>query len=183
MRMGYFKQITMALLLISSSAFAVNITDAQRLKDPDGKTLALLLVCNQCKEPGPGFSEKCPTGVPEGYFGGEPCGDCLMKSNYGKRIGYPYDLLIKGQLNDPQGKPLDSQFVRLILPNGWSVTSRTTKEGKFRLILGATEDRRANTPLTKDVGTFTFERTKGKDKAFTIFMLPEQYKRCRPGDK
>jgi hypothetical protein len=183
MRMGRLTQITMAALLVAASASAVTITDAQRLKDTDGKTLALLLVCNACKAPAAESSAKCPPGVPKGYFGGQPCGDCLMKSNWGKRIGYPYDVFITGTINGPDGKPLDSQFVRLLLPNGWSVMSRTTKEGKFRLALGATEERRSKTPLTKDLGTFTFEHTTGKDNAFAIFMLPEKFKPCGPEKK
>jgi len=178
MRMGRLTPITMAMLLVASSALAVTITDAQRLKDPDGKTLALLLICNKCKAPAAESSTKCPTGAPKGYFDGEPCGDCLMKSNFGKRIDYPYDIFITGKLNGPDGKPLDSQFVRLLLPNGWSVMSRTTNGGKFRLTLGATLERRSKTPLTKDLGTFTFEHTAGKDNAFAIFMLPEKFKPC-----
>ncbi|MBI4516503.1 MAG: hypothetical protein HY699_11895 [Deltaproteobacteria bacterium] len=168
----------MIVVLAASSAWAVTIADEQRLKDPDGgKTLAIVVTCNECPGKKPA-GKKCLNGTAKGFWEGAPCGECLIKSNYGTRLGYPYDVSLTGTLKDAAGKPLAEQFVKLSLPNGWTVFGRTNSEGLFRLMLGATLERRSKTPLTKELGTFTHKKGTGKDNAFNFYMLPEDFKPC-----
>ncbi len=167
------------LLLAGSSVLAATIKDEQRLTASDGKTLAVVVACNACQSPKAKPEASCLSGATDGFWDGEKCGVCLMKANYGARIGYPYDVHLTGHLKDAEGKPLPEQFVVLTLPNAWTVTSRTDAAGQFRLMLGATiQPRRANTPLTKDLGTFTYKKASGREDAFALYMLPEQFKSC-----
>ena len=47
-----------------------------------------------------------------------------------------------GHLKDENGQPLKGNFVRLYLPNTWTVRTRTDDDGLFRLLLGATAERK-----------------------------------------
>jgi hypothetical protein len=170
----------LGVMLLASSVLAATIPDAYRLKDPEGETLAVAVICNQCKG-SPKPSAKCMQGVGDGFSDSELCGDCLIRSNWGARIAYPYDVFITGKLQDLAGKPLADQFVKVLLPiNGWTVFSRTGSDGGFRAALGATAPRRGKTPLTMDIGTVTYKQAIGKSNAFSIYLLPEHYKPCAP---
>jgi hypothetical protein len=165
-------KVVVMLLVLASSAWAVTIKDEQRIKDPNGKTIAVLVTCEKCER------GECMRGVDSGSWEGQPCGECFIKSNYGYRIGYGYDLSLNGRLQDAKGQPIGSQFVKLSMPNGWTVTTRTTSDGAFRMTLGATLERVSKTPIEMNVGTFTFKKGKGREDAFNFYMLPEQFKPC-----
>jgi hypothetical protein len=159
-----------ALLLVTASP-SPGARDA--LKDTDGKTLAVVLDCSSCKAGG----EKCFGGLEDGYHDGSRCGQCLIKANYGKGILLPSDVMIFGNLKDEDGKPVTGKFVRLFLPNTWSVRTRTTDKGTFVLRLGPSGKRQSKKPLSLDLG----ERKVSKDSkagTYVLFMLPEDYKPC-----
>ncbi len=143
------------------------------IKDPDGKTLALLFDCNSCEKVKRGA--ECRSGVSAGFHDGEACGQCLMQSNFGTRIPYAYDIQIYGKLKDEEGKPLVGEFVRLFLPNTWTVRTRTTADGLFRLLLGATIERQGRA-VVLDLGDRT--GSKGSEGEYALYMVPEDYKRC-----
>lgn len=170
--------VLLALALVAAPAFGITVSDAQRIKDPDGKTLAVIVKCNDCKTKGD--KGPCLDGTKDGYLEGEPCGDCLANANYNARLQYAHDISIIGVLKDAQGKPLENQFVRVQQPNGWSTTGRAFKDGKFRLTLGATLARKSKTPIVVDLGTLTYKHTEGKSGAFNLFLLPDPFKPCAP---
>jgi hypothetical protein len=179
--MTWTSSIAMAMtmtLLVGSPVFGVTITEQQRVKDPDGKTLFIIVTCNQCKDPKKGGT--CLAGAMDGFLDGEACGQCLQKSNWGHRIGYPYDLHFTGSLKDASGKPLPDQFVKVHMPNGWGVTTRTIGDGSFRAVLGATMERQSRKAISKDLGTLTFKKGGDKENTFNLFMLPESFKPCAP---
>jgi len=147
------------------------------VKDPGGNTIAVILDCNSCKEPKKG--KACETGAEEGYLDGTGCGKCLMDSNYGTRIPYAYDIHFAGRLVDENGKPLSGKFVRIFLPNTWSVRTRTGDDGTYRLMLGATLERKGPA-ITVDLGTRTMKKD-SKAPYYSLFMLPEVYKPCQSG--
>jgi hypothetical protein len=175
--------VIVLLLAFAASALAVTIKDEHRIKDSDGKTLAIVVTCSECKQGSKKEGAPCRLGVQDGFWDGEPCGQCFIKANWGHRIGYPSDLVLVGELKDAKGRPLTNQFVRLRLPNTWTVTTRTNKNGKFHMTLGATEQRKSRTSIVKELGTFTAEKTTGRDQAFTLYMLPEQFNPCAKGKK
>ncbi len=144
------------------------------VKEPGGKTIAVILDCNSCKDPKK--SKSCENGAEQGYFNGASCGKCLMDSNYGTRIPYAYDLSFTGKIVDQNGKPVGNKFVRLFLPNTWTVKTKTTDDGVFRLMLGATVERKGRT-ITVDLGTRTMSRD-SKAEYYALYMLPEVYKPC-----
>ena len=144
------------------------------LKDPEGKTIAVVLDCNACKDPKPGA--QCASGVESGFHDGAACGQCLLDANFGTRISYAYDLLITGYLKDEKGEPVKNKFVKLFLPNTWTVRTRTTDQGMFRLMLGATAERKGKS-LTRDLGVRTMRRD-SKAELYALYMLPEGYKPC-----
>jgi len=148
-------------------------------KDPDGgETLAVIIGCNDCKS---GQGEGCDDGTEAGWRDGKPCGKCLIESNYGTTVRYPYDLHVVGILTDAGGKPVKDRFVKLFLPNGWGVRTRTMENGSFRMTLGATVERKRKEPVIIDIGTHV-DSTKGDDDAhFAMYMLPESHKPC-PAD-
>ncbi len=159
-----------ALLAISSIVSAAE----HKVVGPNGSTIGILLDCSSCKDPAKG--EKCQTGVQKGFHAGKACGECLMRSNYGAKLLYSRDLYLTGTINQPDGKPLVNEFVRLYLPNTWTVRTRTTEEGIFRLVLGATEGRDGK-PLSFEIGP----RTRAKVPSapdYALFMVPENYKPC-----
>jgi len=147
------------------------------VKDPEGKTLAVVVDCSSCKSPD-AKSGKCDTGAENGFNDGKPCGKCLLDANYPTRIPYAYDLQFMGYLKDENGQPLKGKFVRLYLPNTWTVRTRTADDGMFRLLLGATVERKGKAQLIK-LG----DRVMPKDSTapeYSLFMLPENYKPCGP---
>ena len=144
------------------------------MKDPAGKTIALVLDCSSCK--GGKKGKECTTGVEDGFQDDAPCGQCLMRANFGNRIAYPYDLVIMGTLKDENGQPLKGKFVKLFLPNSWTVRTRTTDDGLFRLLLGATVERKGK-PVTVQLGTHTM-RKDSKAEYYALFLVPEGYAPC-----
>jgi hypothetical protein len=149
------------------------------VKDPDGKTLAVVIDCNSCQN-GKGGKE-CETGTDKGFHEGKPCGKCLLDANFPTRIPYPYDLQFTGHLKDEKGQPLKGKFVRLYLPNTWTVRTRTLEDGMFRLLLGATTERKGKMLVIK-LGDRTMPAD-SKASEYALFMMPEPYKPCASGDK
>jgi hypothetical protein len=163
--------LLVAALLLVAATPALGARDT--LKDADGKTLAVVLDCNSCKAGG----EKCFGGVEDGFHEGSRCGQCLIKANFGKGILLPSDVMILGKLKDENGNPVTGKFVRVFLPNTWSVRTRTTEKGTFILRLGPSGRRQSKKPLSLDLG----ERRMSKDNkagTYGLFMLPEDYKPC-----
>jgi hypothetical protein len=182
MVMGRTMAVTiLTLMLVRSSTLAVTVTDEQRIKNGDGSTAAIVVTCNTCgadkKSAG---KDTCVAGTSEGFLGGEPCGDCLMGSNFGFRAAHAFDLQFIGHLTDTSGKPLNNQFVKIVEPNGWVFTTRTGTDGLFRIMIGATLARAGNPPVNKDLGTFAARPKSGKEGAFVFYILPEQFKPCEP---
>jgi hypothetical protein len=166
--------LVLALALPQTAAAAVDV-----LKDPEGKTIALVLDCNSCK--GNPKGDGCSAGMEEGFHDGVPCGQCLMKSNHPTRIPYAHDLMILGTLKDEHGQPLGGQFVKLFLPNTWTVRTRTANDGLFRLVLGATVERKGK-PIVLELGTRTMRKDSKADH-YALFMVPENYKPCETAEK
>lgn len=162
--------ITAFLVSTGVSAMAAE----HRVVDPSGKVIGIILECNSCKDPATGVD--CTAGVQAGYHDGKPCGQCLITANFGTKILYPFDLQISGTLQQPDGQPLADEFVRLFLANTWTVRTRTVESGFFRLVLGATEDRKGEM-LKVDVGTKSRPKADGAAD-FAFYMLPENYKPC-----
>jgi len=144
------------------------------VKDPDGNTLAIVLDCNSCADPAKG--KNCDTGVDPGYFDGQACGKCLLDANFPTRIPYGYDLQFVGHLKDENGQPLKGRFVRLYLPNTWTVRTRSMDDGLFRLLLGATTERKGK-GIVINMGDRVM-RKDSKAPEYAFFMLPPDYKKC-----
>jgi hypothetical protein len=163
--------ISLSTLLLPAMASAKSAV----LKDPEGKFIATVMSCSSCKgEKG----EQCVTGVEEGFDGEAPCGQCLMKSNFGIRISYAYDVLIMGHLKDEKGEPVRGRFVKLFLPNTWTVRTRTGDDGLFRVLLGATAERKGK-PLVVQMGELKTPKD-SKSEYYALFMVPENHKPCAP---
>src|SRR3954468_7143331 len=136
----------LVLMLVSLVTPAGAGTDV--VKDPDGKTLAVVVDCSSCQAPD-AKGAKCENGAETGFNDGKPCGKCLLDANYPTRIPYAYDLQFMGYLKDENGQPLKGKFVRLYLPNTWTVRTRTADVGLFRLLLGATVERKGKAQVIK----------------------------------
>jgi hypothetical protein len=167
--MGAFLVIGLALAAPASATQDV-------VKDPDGNTLAVIVDCNSCADPAKGAD--CAGGAENGFNAGKACGKCLLDANFPTRILYGYDLQFMGYLKDEQGQPLKGKFVRLYLPNTWTVRTRTGDDGLFRLLLGATSERKGKTQVIK-LGDRTV-RADSKAAEYALFMLPENFKPCAP---
>ena len=151
------------MVATASSALAFTATEQQRITNTDGSTIALIVTCDA-----------------NGQLDGQACGQCLMDANFGYRASHPFDLQLIGHIKDPSGQPLKGQFVKIVEPNGWAFTTRTSDDGLFRMLMGATLDRTTKGPVTKDLGTFTTVAKSGKEGAFAFYILPEQFKACAP---
>jgi len=146
----------------------------QKVADPAGKAIGVILDCNSCKDPSSG--KDCASGVEDGFHDGKRCGKCLIEANFGTKLLYANDLWMTGTLLDKDGAPLKDQFIRLFLPNTWTVRTRSSAQGFFRLLLGATLDRQGE-PIKVDLG----KRTRLKDGSegdYALYMLPLDYKPC-----
>ena len=168
-----FMVLTMAGLMLGTRASAVE----NAVQDPDGKTLAVVLDCSSCKD---GASKDCSNGVSAGYSSAKPCGKCLIDANFPTRIEYPYDLQFVGHLKDENGEPLKGKFVRLYLPNTWTVRTRTLDDGLFRLLLGATAERKGKALVIK-LGDRVMQKV-SKSAEYALYMLPPNYKPCPPSE-
>jgi len=168
--------MVVGLMLAARIAQAERAPDVQELKSPDGATLAMLVQCNSCAAP-TAASKKCNTGAEEGYLNGQPCGKCMITENYGAPLPYPYDLHFTGILVDADGKPVKDRFVKVFMANGWSIRTRTGEDGAYRLMLGATAERKSNTPVMIDLGT-RVDSPKDNKSYYAMFLLPSGYKAC-----
>ncbi|HVN84056.1 MAG TPA: hypothetical protein VMW17_04335 [Candidatus Binatia bacterium] len=163
MLIGRMMTAVTVLMALASPALALTLTDQQRITNEDGTTSAIVVTCDA-----------------NGLLDGHACGNCLMDANFGFRALHSVDLQFIGYLKDANGQPLKAQFVKIVEPNGWVFTTRTSDDGLFRILLGATIDRTSKTPVTKDLGTFTTVAKTGKEGAFSIYVLPEHFKPCAP---
>ncbi len=168
--------IVFCLMMTAQMTRAENAADVQVIKGPDGATLAMMVQCNSCAN-SRGASKKCHTGAEEGYLNGQPCGKCMITENYGVALHYPYDLHFTGILVDADGKPIKDRFVKVFMANGWNIRTRTGADGAYRLMLGATAERKSTTPLLIDLGKRADSPTDNKDY-YAMFLLPENYKAC-----
>ena len=164
----------LSVMLAHVAVHAAQMPSELPVKDTDGTTLAVVVVCNDCQA---GEGTSCYTGAEEGWLDGKPCGKCLLHSNFGAVVKYPYDLQIAGTLTDPNGNPVKNRFVKAFLPSGWTIRTRTSEQGTFRLLLGATAERKSTKPLVADIGTRIDTQT-AKDPYYAIFLLPASYKPC-----
>lgn len=169
-------RLTRALVLLVLAAARPVHAASDVVKDPDGNTLAVVVDCNTCADPAKGKS--CEGGAEAGFNDGKPCGKCLLDANFPIRIPYGYDLQFLGYLKDENGQPLKGKFVRLYLPNTWTVRTRTLDDGMFRLLLGATAERKGKGLVIK-LGDRTM-RKDSKAAEYALFMLPPDYKQCAP---
>jgi hypothetical protein len=168
--------IVFCLTMAAPMAQAETAQDVQAIKGPDGATLAVMVQCNSCAAP-TAASKKCNTGSEEGYLNGQPCGKCMITENYGASLPYPYDLHFTGILVDADGKPVKDRFVKVFMANGWTVRTRTGEDGAYRLMLGATAERKSNTPVLIDLGRRVDSPKDNKDY-YSMFLLQEGYKTC-----
>ncbi len=165
------RSIGLVCLMLACALPALATSDP--VKDPDGKPLAVVLDCNSC--PG-GKGKNCSTGAENGFIDTKPCGKCLLDSNFPTRIQYGYDIQFIGYLKDENGQPLKGKFVRLYLPNTWTVRTRTLDDGLFRLLLGATAERKGKGLVVK-LGDRVMPKD-SKAAEYALFMLPPDYKPC-----
>jgi hypothetical protein len=167
----------LSILIVLVSLVAVAAQAKQDLiKDPKGKTLAIIQDCSSCKDE---KGKDCMAGKEAGYSGGADCGQCLLEANFGTRIGYPYDIHIVGKVMDETGKPLGSRFVQVSMPNTWRIRTRTMDDGSFRLMLGATLPKeKASDLIVVDLGTRTMASTSEKSSQYSFFMLQDGHKPC-----
>ncbi|MFQ5667190.1 MAG: hypothetical protein ACE5I7_12255, partial [Candidatus Binatia bacterium] len=164
--------------VIAISATAATLSsEAHEVKGTDGKTLGVVLVCSDCKSTASTSKKRCLTGVEHGWLNGKRCGQCMINANYGAPLVYPYDLHFTGKLTDPAGQPVKNRFVKLFMANGWSVRTRTSPEGTFRLMLGATAPRKSKRPLVTDLGT-RMDSPEDHKAYYALFFLPDPYKPC-----
>jgi hypothetical protein len=150
--------------------------EVQPIKDREGNAVAVIVTCDTCQAGTDKAGKACAVGAEKGWFNGLPCGECLLRANAQEPLGYPYDLHIMGKLADGSGTPVKERFVRLFFPNGWTMRARTSDDGSFHLMLGATAEKKSTQPLLTDLGTFV-DKGKGSNY-FALFILPESYKPC-----
>jgi len=176
MMLGMVRRIAaLGVLLATAATHAAQLPDEMPIKDPEsGSIVAVITLCNDCKS---AADKGCYTGAEVGWLNGAPCGKCLVDSNFPRMLKYPYDLQILGTLVDPSGKPVKDRFVQAFLPNGWTVRGRTSEAGTFRLMLGATAERKSKQALVTDIGT-RVDTKKGNDQYYALFLLPESYRHC-----
>lgn len=146
------------------------------LKDENGKVLAVAVVCSECKA-GEQDSKKCYDGATKGWLGDKPCGDCLLESNWGVLIRYPRDLSVIGRLVKEDGQPASKHYIKMFLPNGWSVRSQTKEDGTFRMKMGATAEREKGDALVLDVGD-RLDKSRTGNEQFSFYLMPDAYNSC-----
>ena len=173
MKLRWMVALNIIAVTVATRVFAAENT--QLIKDPDGNTVGLLVICNSCQSSA-GSAKQCQTGVQQGWLNGKPCGKCMLVENVGQTLRCAYDLHFTGKLVDNAGAPRKERFVRMFLPNGWTVRGRTGDDGGFRLMLGATESRKSKNPVVVDLGTRVEAKPGTEDYSF--YVLPESYKPC-----
>jgi hypothetical protein len=175
MKLWWMVGLNIVAVAVATRVIAAENT--QLIKDPDGNTVGLVVICSSCRS-SDGSAKQCQTGVQDGWLNGKPCGKCMLVENAGQGLHHAYDLHFAGKLVDNAGAPRKDRFVRLFLPNGWSVRTRTSDDGDFRLMLGATETRKSKVPVVVDLGTRADAKPGTEDYSF--YALPESYKACAP---
>jgi len=175
MRGGWQAAVTIVTLATALSRAAADILP---VRDEDGNTLAVVVVCSECQSPT--TAKTCAGGTEHGWLDGKPCGQCLLQQNAVATMTYPYDLHFTGTLVDATGAPLKNRFVKLFMANGWSVKTRTSESGTFRLMLGATLTRKSKTPLVTDLGK-RLDTRPADDAQYALFFLPAHFTPCPPG--
>jgi hypothetical protein len=170
--------VALSLLVTATGALAGTPPNEQAVKSPDGKTVAVLILCDTCPAGHTGSRKDCHTGSQDGWIGSRPCGQCLLKANPRASFQYPVDLHFTGILTDAAGKPAKNRFVKLFMANGWTVRTKTADDGAFRLRLGATAPRKSHKPVVTDIGT-RVDAIPGKDADYALFLMPPSYnKQC-----
>lgn len=172
--------VALSVLTGTAAAHSAVPPNSVDIKDEEGRTVAVVVVCNECRSETTGAAKTCPGGVEQGWLNGAPCGKCMLEENAGEELRYAFDLHITGTLNDQQGQPVKQRFVKLFMANGWSVRTQTSDQGTFRVVLGAMERRTPRKALTADLGTRVDARPATGEEYFTLFMLPPGYKPCPP---
>ena len=167
-----FRVVVVGLVVMLSAVAAeakMTISESNKVKDTDGTVYAVVVDCPQ-SDPTYGGSE-------DGTLGPDRCGQCLVESNWGTTLKYPYDLIIKGTMLDENGQPLKNQMIHFFLPNGWTVKTRSSETGFFRILLGATAERKGSDPLQADIGT---KKTHKDSKApfYAMYLMPDNFKPC-----
>ncbi len=175
MKLWWVAALSMVMASVAIEAAAA--PGEKEIKAEDGQTLAVAVVCSSCQSAKGKAKGPCDGGGEQGWLDGQPCGKCLLESNYGTTLRHSSDLHLTGKLVDRAGKPVASRFVKLFLANGWSVRTKTSDQGTFRLMLGATAERTSRKPLVTDLGNLVDAR-KGTDLQFAIYLLPPSYKPC-----
>jgi hypothetical protein len=165
----------LSLFIVAAGTGRALAASTQPVRDPEGSTLAVIVECSSCRS-GSGGS-KCHGGVEAGWLDGKACGTCLIEANYGASIEYPYDLQMYGRLVDAHGEPVKERFVKLFIANGWNVRTRTGQDGTFRLVLGATGERKSTAALPIDLGT-RVDSPKENAGHHAMFLLPDHYAAC-----
>ena len=167
-----FRVVVVGLALALSAVAAeakITISESNKVKDTDGTVYAVVVDC-------PG-SDPTYGGAEEGKIGPDSCGQCLVESNWGTMLKHPYDVIIKGTMLDESGQPIKNQMIHFFLPNGWTVKTRSAENGYFRILLGATAERKSKEPLQTDIGT---KKTHKDSKApfYAMYLMPENFKPC-----
>ena len=172
-------RVVVAVSVCSWAAIAVAapLRDEIEVRDAEGTIYGKVVICNDCKTPTDGGKKPCHPGAADGWMDDKPCGSCLLKSNADTLIMYPYDLAITGKLVDRDGNSVAKRFVKMFLPNGWGVRSRTSDKGSFRLLLGATDKRKGSHAIEVDLGKRIDSITE-VDESFSLFLMPVDYKPC-----
>ena len=167
-----YRVVVVALAVALSAAVAeakISVSDSNKVKDSEGNVYAVVI---DCPLPDPTYG-----GAEEGTIGPDRCGQCLVEANWGAPLKYPYDLHIRGTMVDETGKPLKGKMLQFFLPNGWTVKTRTADNGYFRILLGATDERKSKDPLMTDIGTKKM-RSDTKADYYAMFLMPENFKPC-----
>jgi hypothetical protein len=166
--------VALGAVAIAPAALAA---DSVALKDENGKVLAVAVVCNECKAGDKQDGKKCYDGATEGWLEDQRCGDCLLESNWGVLIRYPRDLWVTGRLLKDDGQPAAKHYLKMFLPNGWSVRTQTKDDGTFRMKLGATIEREKGETLVINIGD-RVDRLRSGNEQFSLYLMPDAYNQC-----
>ena len=167
-------------LTATTAEARIQVSDDMHLRDKDGTTYMVVIDCPQ-----PGVKKdagKFFGGSEHSTIGKDRCGKCLIDANWGVYLKHPYDVLIKGKLADENEKPIKNKLVHFFLPNGWTVKTRTADSGYFRIVMGATAERKSRELLEMDLGT----RHMKKESAapfYAFYVLPQSFKACEAQKK
>ncbi|MFN8627457.1 MAG: hypothetical protein U0587_15955 [Candidatus Binatia bacterium] len=174
--MRWYASVGMSIVVATVAAHAAAAGQTQRVKDPDGNTLAVVLSCDTCKTGSAAKGAHCAAGAEDGWLDGQPCGKCLIAANAQQPLAFGYDIHIVGKLVDGEGNPLKERFVKMFTTAGWSMRSRTADDGSFHFIMGATAERKSQSPVLTDIGSYV-DTAKGTPY-YAFFLLPDAYQQC-----